>query len=374
MVLIESLKLRLKIDCLLGLRNGVAAFSSHDRYYRSPTNRKTLTPCGLYQIMLKITAVSAAQAKNYYAKDDYYTQGEAAKNESRWLGRGSQRLGLSGEVDKDDFQALLNGVTPQGELLQAKKITIAKHRAGYDLTFSADKSVSFAALVLGDERVITAHDQAVERAIAVAEARYAQARVWHRAEKRQSAIATGNVITAVFRHETSRNLDPQLHSHAVLLNGTQDQQDTWRALHVDGIFAEKKLVQMVYHNELAYRLRQSGYEVEASKEGSCKIKGFDDRSLAAFSSRRQQIEKYVAKQVATGAERSGALYQQAAIATRKRKQDTPHAALSVGWKSVAISARIELPELPQSQAVKPADISELVRDAITHTAERESVF
>ena len=169
------------------------------------------------------------------------------------------------------------------------------------------------------------------------------------------------MIAAVFRHETSRNLDPQLHSHAVLLNGTQDQQGTWRALHVDGIFAEKKLVQMVYHNELAYRLRQSGYAVEASKEGSCKIKGFDERSLEAFSSRRQQIEKYVAKQVAAGAERSGALYQQAAIATRKRKQETPHAALVVGWKSVAIAAGIELPEQPQTQPIEPADMTELVR-------------
>ena len=101
--------------------------------------------------MLKITQITAAQAKNYYAKDDHYY----AKTEttSEWAGELAADLHLAGGVDGRIFEAMLTGELPNGIVLPGKGNHQEQRRAGFDATFSAPKSVSIAAL-LNDERLI----------------------------------------------------------------------------------------------------------------------------------------------------------------------------------------------------------------------------
>jgi conjugative relaxase-like TrwC/TraI family protein len=242
--------------------------------------------------------VTAGQAANYYEKDDYYSQKltaeeglETSKSAAQWYGNGAEILGLKGDVDSQIFKELLHGQDPQRNCLHARSINLEKHRAATDYTFSAPKSVSIAALIQQDQRAIDAHDQAVKTALSILESRYAQARITT-SEGRQH-IHTGNITAAVFQHETSREQDPQLHSHCVVINATQLADRTWRNLTNEEITRNQKLLGEIYQNELAYRLRQLGYEIEPRANGQFELKGYDQRSLDTFSTRTHQIEAYI---------------------------------------------------------------------------------
>ncbi|MFW0803360.1 MobF family relaxase [Escherichia coli] len=111
---------------------------------------------------------SAGSAGNYYTdKDNYYVLGSMGE---RWAGRGAEQLGLQGSVDKDVFTRLLEGKLPDGADLSRMQDGSNKHRPGYDLTFSAPKSVSVMAMLGGDKRLIDAHNQAVDFAVRQVEA------------------------------------------------------------------------------------------------------------------------------------------------------------------------------------------------------------
>ena len=120
--------------------------------------------------MLSTSNLKSAQAATYFEKDDYYSQAEGP-NRSRWVGEGAERLNLSGGVEQQVFQQVLQGQSPEGQPLFSRRIDPATRRAATDFTFSAPKSVSVAALVQGDQRVIEAHHTAVDRALQVLEER-----------------------------------------------------------------------------------------------------------------------------------------------------------------------------------------------------------
>ncbi len=103
--------------------------------------------------MLSVASVRSAKgAAGYFAADNYYTPGEA-ETSGEWVGRGAAALGLEGMVDKDVFEALLQGTLPNG----AQVGSVDRHSAGVDLTFSLPKSWSLLALVGGDRRIIGAY-------------------------------------------------------------------------------------------------------------------------------------------------------------------------------------------------------------------------
>jgi conjugative relaxase-like TrwC/TraI family protein len=331
--------------------------------------------------MLKITAISAAQAKGYYEKDDYYAQDSeqepvASIAASEWFGKAAEELGLKGGVKAETFQSLLEGQTLDGRSLHAKGINPEKHRAGYDCTFSAPKSYSVAAL-LGDERLIELQQEAVKTTLSVAQERYAQDREWNVDERKQEAVVTGNFAAALFPHDTSRNLDPNLHTHAVVLNCTQDSNGSYRALYIDEVFAHRKLLDQVYLNQLAHGAQGLGYKIEPTKDGF-ELKGYDPELLDCFSSRRKEIEAHVARQIENGAQAAGRLYEQAALATRSRKQNVGRDALLEGWQQVISDQGLELPQNP----IEARDLSEsgqeqaaiAAREGISHAEEREAVF
>ncbi|EGJ1992325.1 conjugative relaxase, partial [Escherichia coli] len=160
--------------------------------------------------MMSIAQVrSAGSAGNYYTdKDNYYVLGSMGE---RWAGRGAEQLGLQGSVDKDVFTRLLEGRLPDGADLSRMQDGSNKHRPGYDLTFSAPKSVSMMAMPGGDKRLIDAHNQAVDFAVRQVEA-LASTRVM--TDGQSETVLTGNLVMALFNHDTSRDQEPQLHTHA----------------------------------------------------------------------------------------------------------------------------------------------------------------
>ena len=346
--------------------------------------------------MLSTSNLKSAQAATYFEKDDYYSH-EEGPNESRWFGAGAEQLQLTGGVKQETFQQVLNGKAPDGQPLFSRKIDPAKRRAATDFTFSAPKSVSVAALVQGDRRVVEAHRSAVDRTLQVLEDRYSETRVTTDIGRR--TVKTGNLIAAVFPHGTSREAEPQLHSHCVVMNATQLENGSWYSFLNDSAIMNKKLLGQIYQNELAVELKKVGYEVEQREHGQFDIKGYSPELLETFSTRRGQIESLMAEWQASGkvvrdadgkAIRSELLLREVAnLKTRKAKPQIVEAGqLLQSWQSVIAMRGMRLPELPDERAaVEDAEtgvgaISEesaiaplsVIEDAIAHCGERDAIF
>ncbi len=171
-----------------------------------------------------------------------------------------------------------------------KTIKSVEHRAGWDATFSAPKSISLTALVGGDEHIRDAHREAVTVALTELE-RYTQARIGGN----NPAETTGQFVAAKFEHDTARPVDgyaaPQLHTHAVIFNVTERDNGQTRALQERGLFESQQFATAVYQSELTYRLRNLGYEIEAGRSGAPEIKGYTREYLDASSPRSQQIRE-----------------------------------------------------------------------------------
>ncbi len=255
--------------------------------------------------------LSAGQAQSYHKKEftseqqSYWSRGSAVQGE--WQGRLAARYGLNGLVSEEAFARLSQGQHPQnGEQLvrhrlghkykdeNEKTVTTMEHRAGWDATFSAPKSVSLTALVGGDLRIREAHGASVRIALDELE-RYTQARIGgnHPAE------TTGKFVVAKFEHDTARPVNgyaaPQLHTHAVIFNITERENGELRALQPRSLFQSQQFATAIYQSELTYRLRQLGYEIVRGRSGAPEIKGYTQEYLDASSPRSQQIREYLEK-------------------------------------------------------------------------------
>ncbi|MGF2656355.1 conjugative transfer relaxase/helicase TraI [Serratia marcescens] len=187
----------------------------------------------------------AGKAGDYYThQDNYYVLGSM---DERWVGQGAEALGLSGKVDVKDFVAVLEGKLPDGSDLTRMVGGENKHRPGYDLTFSAPKGISVLAMLGGDKRLIAAHNHAVEVAVREVE-KLASTRVMEGGVSETKL--TGNLVVALFNHDTSRDLDPQLHTHAVVANVTQ-HDGKWQTLSSDTV-GKTGFIESVYANQVAF--------------------------------------------------------------------------------------------------------------------------
>jgi conjugative relaxase-like TrwC/TraI family protein len=275
--------------------------------------------------------LSSSQAQTYHAKEfmsaeqNYWKQGDTILGE--WQGRMAARYGLAGAIDEQHFARLSEGQNPlTGEQLvrhrNGQEYTTAagttvkpvEHRAGWDATFSAPKSVSLTALVGGDDRVREAHRQAVTTALTELE-RYTQARIGGN----RAAETTGKFIAAKFEHDTARPVDgyaaPQLHTHAVIFNMTERADGSTRAVQPQSYFDSQQFATAVYQSELMYRLSRLGYEITPGRSGAPEIKGYTQEYLDASSPRSQQIREYLEKSGFAGPEAA----QIAAHSTRDKK-------------------------------------------------------
>ncbi|MBD2114979.1 MULTISPECIES: MobF family relaxase [Cyanophyceae] len=325
--------------------------------------------------MLSTSNLSAAQAETYYTHEDYYSAEEAA-HPTKWMGKGAASLGLAGVVNQQEFSQMLSGQAPGGRSLTGKVVDPEKRRAATDFTFSAPKSVSIAALVQQDERVLEAHHQAVAKALSVLEERYAQTRI--STEAGRTKVTTGNVAAAVFTHSTSREAEPQLHSHCVVMNATQLDDGRWFSLSNEAAIANQKLLGQIYQNELAVALKQQGYQIEPKAHGQFELAGYSPELLKAFSTRRQQILKLIEEWEATGSENNRAMRETATLVSRKRKpKEVDEGLLQRGWNALIQLKGLEMPELPEGVAPlakSSSSATSIIDAAIQHCGERESVF
>jgi conjugative relaxase-like TrwC/TraI family protein len=276
--------------------------------------------------------LSAGQAQTYHQKEftakeqNYWSQRGVIAGE--WQGRLAEQFGLTGTISAEDFAKLSQGQHPQtGEQLvrqrasyqyedaDGKTVKTMEHRAGWDATFSAPKSVSLTALVGGDERVREAHRESVRVALDQLE-HYTQARIGgnHPPE------TTGKFIAAKFEHDTARPVDgyvaPQLHTHVVIFNMTKRADGETRALQERGLFQSQQFATAIYQSELTYRVRQLGYEITVGRSGAPEIKGYTQEYLDASSPRSQQIREYLERTGRSGKEAA----EIAAHSTRDRKE------------------------------------------------------
>jgi conjugative relaxase-like TrwC/TraI family protein len=237
--------------------------------------------------MLSIARVtSGGGAAAYYAGDNYYC-GAQLKEHSEWTGRGADALGLRGPVDQKLFEAVLEGRLPDGSVIPDG--TRGVHRPGVDLTFSAPKSVSLMAYLGGDARLLEAHRATVRSTLAWAERHYAEVRVTD-SSGRQRLVTSGNLVVALFQHDTSRMLDPQAHIHAIIANMTQLPDGQWRALAGHALWTGKTTIASVYNATFRQAVERLGYETEASgRHGQFEIAGVSREAIAAFSQRRAEI-------------------------------------------------------------------------------------
>jgi len=261
--------------------------------------------------------LSASQAQAYHSKEftsaeqAYYSHEGQVRGE--WQGKLAEEWGLHGLASEEHFQRLANGQHPlTGEQLvrhrasftyqdeNGEVVKTMEHRAGWDATFSAPKSVSLTALVGEDDQVRAAHGESVRVALDEME-RFVQARMGgnHPAE------TTGKWVAVKFEHDSARPVDgyaaPQLHTHAVFFNVTVTEDGQSRAIQPQEMYRSQKYGTAVYQAELGYRLKQLGYEIEPGKNGAPEIKGYTREYLEANSLRSQQIRAHLEKEGLEGA-------------------------------------------------------------------------
>jgi len=258
--------------------------------------------------------------------------------------------------------------------LEGDKV-VANRRVFYDFTISPPKSVSVVAL-RQDDRIIELHNQAVRLAMTELE-KFAETRV--RKSDQNGERVTGNIVTACFRHDTSRELDPHLHTHCVVFNATFDPvENRWKALAASGMYRAQKFAENCYYHELAKGLRGLGYEIENNTR-DFEIKGVPGSVNTRFSKRHQQIDEATKNRIEREGLRGnvGNLRKQVAHDDRRRKmQDATAERLRPDWESQLTSA-----EKAALEAVRPgapsspsrADVEAVVAWADEHLFERRSV-
>jgi conjugative relaxase-like TrwC/TraI family protein len=347
-------------------------------------------------LLCMVTAKTQYNLKNaeeyfdeHLAVGDYYDEGQRVAGE--WIGLGAERLGLAGKVRAEDLLRLCENQHPSsGETLTQRLNTTrteggdnaANRRIFFDFTFSPPKSVSIAGFLGKDERILEAHNRAVRLALREFEA-FTATRV--RVGGAQSDRLTGNFAAALFTHDTSRTLDPHLHTHCIVFNATFDAvENRWKALQNHELLRARKFAENAYYHELTRELRGFGYRIRNRVRGDFEVEGVSEQLCERFSKRHTQIDEALAKLLAEKPELAGAnsqaLRAQLATAERSRKQkDLSRAELLTLWEAQLSDAERaslrQLSKLPGNDLNEKnrISVSEAVQWAEEHLFDRNSV-
>jgi conjugative relaxase-like TrwC/TraI family protein len=322
-----------------------------------------------------------ADAEKYFdehlAQNDYYAAGEIRPGQ--WIGAGAERLELTAEVTREQFHALCENQNPNdGERLTQRSQKEGQRRVFYDFTCSAPKSVSVLAVTLDDQRLVEAHEAAARLAFRELET-FAAARVRKQGARRDRT--TGNLVAASFVHDSSRELDPQLHTHFTVFNATFDENEQcWKALEARGMYDAIRYGTAVYRNELAKRVQQIGYRITPAKHGF-DIEGISDVVVKRFSKRAQQRDVVVQEMEAklgrklSNDEISHAVHQSRA---KKIKGISTAEVRERQWSQLSVDERQSLRTLRET--ARPSSLprialveNQVLNHAIAHVFERKSV-
>ena len=314
---------------------------------------------------------------------EYYAEKRAVVG--AWFGEGAARLNLRGIVGESAFLALCDGNDPgTGKRLTLRRNTVrqsdgkrvANRRVFYDFTMSPPKSVSVVAL-MHDHRIVDAHERAVSAALAELE-KFAETRV--RLGQKRAGRVTGNLVVARFRHDTSRELDPHLHTHCIVFNATFDPvENRWKAVETHGMLKAQRFANSVYEHELCRELRVFGYQLR-TKENRFEIDGVAPAIIERFSKRHRQIDEETARRVAREGVRGNLKDVRERVAHDKRRRkikestaerlrDSWAGQLNAGEKSALQS----LVRRGPGPAPKAADLPALLSWGERHVFERSCV-
>lgn len=324
--------------------------------------------------MLSVMRVNSGQASSYYTKDDYYLD----ESPGQWHGELGEKLGFTGDIKEEDFLSLIKGVDPKDRFVIQSKVTkdSEKHTAGVDLTFSAPKSVSVAALVMKDERVIEAHNKAVNKTLDIIEKKYTNFRL-HSGDEVTSEHS-GNMLAAKFFHISSRELDPQLHTHCLVLNFTETPDGNMRAMDYYEVYKFKMFLGQTYRSFLAMEVKDLGYQVESDSKGFFEIVGMPKEMLEEFSQRSTQIEKRfeeLRKEIPYLSDSQ--LKAQATIETRKVKDEPSIDVLRTEWMNRVDDYGIDLKLLAaqiltNEESQEAPDIKGIINKSLDIVTENEA--
>ena len=284
---------------------------------------------------------------------------------------------------------MLEGEVPGGRRLGRREIGgNIVHRPGRDVTLSAPKSVSLMALVGRDDRIVEAHDRAVAATLDWIEAHAVETRMRDPATRAMVRAGGQGMVAATFRQDTSRNLDPQLHTHAVIANMVQGEDGKWRTMVDDGLFGGKMAIGAIYRAELARGLGDLGCGIgKTHPDGRFEIEGVPREAVESFSTRRQEIEAAMAERGMGGTKDNPHLAARAALMTRAAKRDVDRGALARSWKRQAkalgfSAAKVRAEARKAERSLSGPDLfsapgrvaGEAAAWAVAHLSEREAVF
>ncbi len=276
--------------------------------------------------MLSLRGIrDAAHVEHYFRVDDLTIEGRLA---SGWWGHWADVFQLEAPVRSEVFRELLLGRLPGGTRLGRPGAGRLIHAPGFDATLSAPKSVSVAALVWGDRRLVDAHDRAVHTTLDWIETEHCFFRKWIRGESRP--VRGTGLLVATFRHGLSRLADPQLHSHAVILNFTGTDEGDFRALHGHPVFNAAKLIGAYYRLELAASVQAIGYGIRKTALGF-ELEEVPAALLRLWSKRSRDIEGVLERKGSCRALASGRQKQFVTLLTRPPKTPVSWEVLSARW-------------------------------------------
>lgn len=313
-------------------------------------------------LTVKPLGTSTSDISHYYealSKDDYYEAG--SEPHGRWHGGLSNSLGLTGEIGPNQLRRMFEGFHPQtGDPLAAN--AGEKHRSGYDLTFSAPKSVSVAWSLADQElqtEIAAAHDAAVRAALD-----YLERNAFSSRDRGESRMLKG-ILAATYQHSTSREQDPQLHTHCAVAN--MGMRDDGTVCAIDFSTHWKLAGGSVYRVALSHQLKQRGFGIE--RDGtSFRLNCIPEPLCKIFSKRRSQILDYI-EQTGFNSAKSRDI---AALATRRQKESPDRSLLQASWQREAMEAgyspealfetlRCVPPQMARRDA-EPFNLEEIIAD------------
>ncbi|MBW4638844.1 MAG: relaxase domain-containing protein [Gloeocapsa sp. UFS-A4-WI-NPMV-4B04] len=336
--------------------------------------------------MRSISTISShnQEQEDYYTNDEslgddevnYSSSSSSKMTQAIWHGKGASTLGLEGCVQRQDFRQMFYGYQPGTEerIRGERSNKNTKERLAHDLTLSAPKSFSMAMNLGGDVRLFDIHMESVKETLDVVEKMYAQARL--QVDGDRSVVNTGNIIAAIIPHHTSREMDMQLHSHCVIMNGTHCRDGKWRSLWHESI-VDAEWLGSYYRQLLAQKVQQLGYEIsetDLEKGHSFEIKGYTKEQIAEFSKRSRQIVENLQKR---GLEVNAENRDGAVLTTRKTKRiDETLAELQTRWRKEAAVMAIDNPTLqhPSVEPLGQGSAKQELQSAIRHLSERSVSF
>ena len=341
-------------------------------------------------------ALSAGQANDYYqkefvnAKENYYS--ERGEVRGQWCGQMADEWGLKGEVASEQYERLVAGQDPHtGEQMvrpvkareevnrYGEEITTTEHRAGWDATFSAPKSVSLAALVGNDERIRAAHRESVNEALKTLE-EFTQARMGGN----KPSVTTGKMIAAQFEHTAARPdhetgyAAPQLHTHVVIFNVTKTEDGRTKPLQPLELYRSQQYATALYRVNLAERLQKLGYEIEVdSRTGAPEIKGFSKEYLQESSPRSAELRKEAAAMKERLEQqgivvKEGAGLNQAAARTDRASKNYDHAEMRE--RALEMDARYDNQARRSVEQARGREPIKYSKDEITKRAQEAVTF